>query len=93
MRPHRWAVVADLASAVTIAPAAAMPRAPVRRVAHATTRVVVVPLAVLAALAIAQPTKTVARVWAMQLSAPSAKPWNTRSKRSRNWPPKPTAKP
>ena len=60
-----------------------MAHAPVRRVAHATTRVVVVAvlLAVLAALAIAQPTKTVARVWAMQPSAPSAKPWSTRSKR------------
>ena len=82
MRPHRWAVVADLASAVTIAPAAAMAHAPVRRVAHATTRVVVVAvlLAVLAALAIAQPTKTVARVWAMRLSVPNARPWSMPSR-------------
>ena len=66
-------MAAVLASAVTSA-RAVMLVALVRRAAHAMMR------AVVAVLASAQSMKTVVRVWAMPLSAPSAKPLRTHSK-------------
>ena len=64
-------------AAATSAPAkAAMPLAPVRR---AVVRVMTHAAVAAVVLVIAQRMKTVARVWVMRLSAPSAKPLRTHS--------------
>jgi hypothetical protein len=44
-------------------------------------------------LAIAHPVKTEVRVWAIRLSAPSAKPWSALKCRCASWPRKRTARP
>ena len=69
---RRWGVVVDPVSGVTSAQAA-MPVAP-DPVRLATMRAVVV------ALVIVLRTKSVAPVWGMLLSVPSAKPWSMHSK-------------
>ena len=78
MSLRRWDAVADPVSGVTSAPAAMLvaPDLAARRAVPATMRAVVA----VAALASVLRTKTVARVWGMRLSAPSAKPWSTHSK-------------
>lgn len=50
-------------------------------------------IAVMTVLVIAQPVKTEVRVWAIRLSAPSAKPWSALKCRCASWPRKPTARP
>ena len=50
-------------------------------VAHALTGVSVIAMTVQAALATVQSAKTVALVWGMLLSEPSAMPWSMPSKR------------